>query len=79
MGSGARKHSIPTYGAMILHSSMKVVVIDAASNGGGLSLSYEVVVVAMVERGWHNIYYFTQNKCSIKLNCTVSVSDGEVV
>ena len=47
MGSGARKHSIPTYGAMILHSSMKVVAIDA-SNGDGLSLSYEVVVVAMV-------------------------------
>ena len=77
MGSGARKHSIPTYGAVILHSSMKVVAIDA-SNGGGLSLSYEevVVVAAMVERGW-NIH---NKKCSIKLNRTLSVrKDGEVV
>ena len=57
MESGARKHSIPTYGAMILHSSMKVVAIDA-SNGDGLSLSYEVVVVAMVEREVHITFHF---------------------
>ena len=64
MGSGARKHSIPTYGAMILHSSMKVVAIDA-SNGDGLSLSYEVVVVAMVEREVHSSHFiFTHDQSS---------------
>ena len=75
MGSGARKHSIPTYGAMILHSSMKVVAIDD-SNGDGVSLSYEEVV-AMVERGEVGIFHTKQMLNQAQLH--VKRFNGEVV
>lgn len=74
MGSGARKHSIPTYGAMILHSSMKVVAIDD-SNGDGVSLSYEEV--AMVERGEVGIFHSKQMLNQAQLH--VKRFNGEVV